>query len=341
MQWIEITITTTEDASDAICEMLSQIGADGIAVSDPYEIARIIEDPDSLAYADEGYIESLGSDVTVKAYFAEFDDGVRLGPKNEEYVDPNGVGMIYGNIADKTMPAKDALKLIEDKLAEIGQFLPVGQGLTGHRYVQDKDWENEWKKDYTSFEISDRVLICPSWEEAEVKEGQIVVKLDPGSAFGTGTHETTSMCAEILDKLVKPEDKILDLGTGSGILAIICDKLGAGHVEAVDIDRLAVDVAEDNCRNNDCADIDCYTGELKDAKNSDYTLIVANIIADIIAAIAPDVPARLAPGGKFVCSGIINTKKDKVEAALAAAGFTILEKHEKNDWMAYICTLEN
>ena len=133
--------------------------------------------------------------------------------------------------------------------------------------------------------------------------------------------------------------KILDLGTGSGILSIICDKLGAGKIEAIDIDPLAVDVARENCIINGCEDIDCYAGELKDAKASDYSIVVANIIADIIAAIASDVPSKLKEGGRFVCSGIINTKKEKVEQALKDAGFTILEKHEKNDWMAYVCAL--
>lgn len=339
--WIEVTIVTTEDASDAICEMLAQIGADGIAVSDPYEIKRIIEDPDSLSYADEGYIESLGTDVTIKSYFAEFDDGVRLGPKSEEYVDPNGVGMIYGNLTDKTMSVEDAIAFIKEKLLDIGQFLPVGKGFDGWKYVKDQDWENEWKKDYKSFRISDRVVICPTWEETEFGEKDIVVKLDPGSAFGTGTHETTSMCAELIDRNIKPLEKVLDLGTGSGILAIICDKLGAGSVEAVDIDRLAVDVARENCMSNGCDDIDCYAGELSTVKGNDYTLIIANIIADIIAAIAPQVPSHLAKGGRFICSGIINTKKDKVEEALEKAGFTILEHTERNDWQAYMCALKD
>lgn len=340
MRWVEISITTTEDASDAICEMLAQIGADGIAVKDPYEIARIIEDPDSLAYADEGYIDSLGTDVSIKAYFAEFDDGVRLGPKSEEYVDPNGVGMIYGNLADKTMSVEDAVALVKEKLDDIAQFLPMGKGFEGYQFVSDKDWENEWKKDYKSFRISDRVIICPSWEEVQAGEDDIVVKLDPGSAFGTGTHETTSMCAGLIDETIKPDDKVLDLGTGSGILAIIADKLGAAKIEAVDIDRLAVDVAVDNCNNNGCGDIDCYTGELSTVKSNDYSLIIANIIADIIAAIAPDVPSHLAPGGRFICSGIINTKKDKVEKALDDAGFKVIKHLEKNDWQAYLCEMK-
>lgn len=339
MQWLEITITTTEDASDAICEMLAQIGADGIAVSDPWEIKRIIEDPDSLAYADDGYVDSLGTDVVIKSYFAEFDGNIRLGAKSEEYENPVGVGMIYGNFTDKLVSHEEALNIIKERVADIAQFLPIGEGFSGWKYVQDADWENEWKKDYKSFRISDRVIICPSWEDTKFDESDVVVKLDPGSAFGTGTHETTSMCSVILDKLMNDNTKVLDLGTGSGILAIIAKKLGAGEVEAIDIDKLAVDVAIDNCANNGCSEIICHAGELKDAYKKDYDIVVANIIADVIAMIAKDVPSVMAPNGKFVCSGIINTKKERVEEALKEAGFVIEESMTKNDWMAYICSL--
>lgn len=337
MQWVEITIVTTEDASDAICEMLAQIGADGIAVCDPYEIKRIIEDPDSLSYADDGYIDSLGTDVTINAYFAEFDDGIRLGAKAEEYENPEGVGKIYSNIGTRTVPTEDAMNLIKERLKDIGQFLDIGQGFTGYKYVKDEDWANNWKEGYKAFRISDRIVICPSWETVDVDEGTSVVYLDPGSAFGTGTHETTSMCAELLDANLKPDDKLLDLGTGSGILAIIAAKLGCRNIEAIDIDRLAVDVAKDNCEKNDCDFIDCYTGELKDAKSGSYDIIVANIIADVICAIAADVPSKLSDDGIFLCSGIINTKAERVEKALSDAGFKICQKVEKHDWMAYIC----
>jgi ribosomal protein L11 methyltransferase len=141
----------------------------------------------------------------------------------------------------------------------------------------------------------------------------------------------------LLDTAVEPGQKILDLGTGSGILAIICKKLGAGDVDAVDIDKLAIDVAVENCALNDCADINCYVGELKDVKDSGYDIIVANIIADVIAAIACDIPSKLAPDGKFICSGIINTKRERVEKALAEANFKVVRVEEKNDWLAYEC----
>jgi len=337
MKWAEFTIITTEEASDAISEMLAQIGADGIAVTDPWEIKRIIDAPDSLSYADDGFVNSLGTDVTVKAYFAELDGLIRLGPKAQEYVDEFDTTMIYGNITDKRVSADEACAIIKEQLGKISEFLDIGKGFDSWKYVEDRDWENEWKKDYRAFKISDRVVICPSWEDYKAKDGEIVVSLDPGSAFGTGTHETTASCACLLDRVIKGGEKVLDLGTGSGILAIICRKLGAGDIDAVDIDKLAVDVARENCDINGCGDIDCYEGELKDVKSEHYDIIVANIIADVIAAIASDVPSRLSPGGKFICSGIINTKKDKVEKALADAGFEILSQSEKNDWLAYEC----
>lgn len=337
MKWVEITIRTTEEASDAITEMLAQIGADGIACTDPYEFRNTIEN-DPLSYCDDGTIESYGEDVIIKAYFAELDGGYfRMGPKSEEFVDPNGVGMIYGNITNKTMTVDEAIAYIKKRLAEIGEFLDIGAGFEGFTYVKDEDWANNWKKYYTAFKISDRVAVCPSWIDPATIDSEYKIILDPGSAFGTGTHETTSMCAEILDKYLPAGADVLDLGTGSGILAIIARLLGAGKIEAVDIDSLAVRVAEDNCKINGCEDIDCYTGELKSVKRSDYDVIVANIIADIIAEIACDVPARLKSGGLFICSGIVNTKAERVEKALALAGLEILASEEKNDWRAYVC----
>ncbi|MCQ2473694.1 MAG: 50S ribosomal protein L11 methyltransferase [Saccharofermentans sp.] len=339
MRWAEITIKTTEEASDAICEMLAQVGADGIASQDPMEFRNTI-DNDPLSYCDDGTIESYGEDVVIKAYFAETDDGViRMGPKSEEFVNPEGVGMIYGSITDKSLKTDEAMDYIKQRLDAIGEFLDVGKGFDSYKYVDDEDWANNWKRYYQEFKLSDRIVICPSWIEEgdeELEKDAIKIILDPGSAFGTGTHETTSMCAEILDRVIKPDTSVLDLGTGSGILAIIASKLGAKSVDAVDIDSMAVRVAEENTAINSCSNIDCYTGELKSVKNAPYDLIVANIIADVIAEIACDIPADLADDGIFVCSGIIANKKDRVIEALKKAGMEIIAEQSKNDWMAYV-----
>lgn len=328
-------ITTTEEASDAICEMLAQLGADGISVCDPLEIKRIIDDPDSLAYADDGFIDSLGTDVVICAYFAEFDDGIRLGSKQEEYINPIGVGTIYGSIATGTKTCEQTIDIVKERLHDIGEFLPVGDGEIDFRYVKDEDWANTWKKDYHAFRVSPRIIIAPSWEPYEAQEGENVVLLDPGSAFGTGTHETTAMCSQCIDERITPEDTVLDVGCGSGILSIICAKLGATDIEAIDIDRLAVDVAIDNCVKND-VHIDCYPGEMKTAKKPQYSFIIANIVAEIIASIAPDVKKALAPGGTFITSGIIDHKKEIALEACAAAGFQLVDEKQMGDWHAYV-----
>ena len=322
MRWAEFTIHTTDEASDAVCEMLTGIGADGIAICDPDEIRRILEDPDSLTYADEGFIDSLGDRVVIKAYFAELDD---------EFIN-----MIYGNISGKSVTSDEAKELLTAKLNEIGEFLDVGEGLKDFKYVKDEDWANNWKQDYKAFRISDRVAIVPSWLPLDSIDAPVKIMLDPGSAFGTGTHETTSMCAEYIDKLVTEDSSVLDLGTGSGILAIIADKLGAKEVEAIDIDKLAVDVAKENLDINGCPDVVCHTGELKDAKKEGYDLIIANIIADVIAMIASDFPSKLNCGGKVICSGIISTKEPKVLEAFARAGLEVVDRTEKNDWVALV-----
>lgn len=335
MRWIEIKIETTSEASEALCEMLTQLGADGVAVCDPEEIREIIESPDSLAYADDGFLDSLGAEVKISAYFAEFADGVRLGIKDEDYQNPEGIGLIYSRIGTQTCSKESLINLITERIASISEFLDVGKGITSDTYVDDEDWANSWKKYYEVLHLTPRIVICPSWENYREQESEVVITLDPGSAFGTGTHETTSMCAEILDRIVHPDQKILDLGCGSGILAIIAKKLQASYVEAIDIDRLATQVAQENIQRNQ-VEISCHTGELKEAYHQDYNLVVANIVAEVIVDVAGQVDQYLAAEGYFLVSGIIESKAESVLTACRKANFKLLASHQKGDWHAYL-----
>ena len=335
IRWMEIEIKTTQEASDAICELLAQFGADGISVCDPMEMRNMIMAPDSLSYADDGFLDSFGEEVIIKAYFAEFSDGIRMGAKAEEYQNPEGVGQIYGHIAKGSHSPEEVREMVKTQLDTIAAFLPIGEGLSGYRFVNDEDWANNWKQYYDVMKISPRVVICPSWKDYEKEENEEVIFLDPGSAFGTGSHETTSMCIQLLDEYIRPEDTVLDVGCGSGILSIVASKLGASYVEAIDIDRLAVDVAVENCQKNE-AEVLCHSGELSSAKKGKYSLIVANIVAEVIANITPEIPQYLEKNGFFLISGIIDTKKEQVIQACENAGLRQKKAVTKNDWWAFL-----
>ncbi len=307
MKWTEVCIKTTEEASDAISEMLNTIGAGGVVIEDPNEIRRQIESPNSLDYADQEFMDSLGTEVTVKAYF------------NEE----------------KT--AEELAILIKEKLNFISQFLNVGKGYVGSSSVDDEDWSTAWKKYYKPFNISNNVAIKPSWEEYEKKAGEIVIEMDPGMAFGTGTHETTRLCSQLLEEYVKPGDSVIDVGCGTGILSIIAVKLGAQNAIAVDIDEVAARVSRENCRINGVLDsISVSKGVLSDIKPQKVDIVVANIIADVVIGISGQVPAYLKQGGVLLTSGIIHERRDDVVKAYTGLGFEFVKILEMGEWVAIV-----
>lgn len=335
VRWVEFCINTSGESVDAICEMLTQIGAEGVSVSDPEEILSILKDPSSLAFADSEFFDSLGTDVFIRAYFPEFAEGIRIGIKESDSDLASDTEGLYALRKTGIVPIEDVFQIIKQRMNEISAFLPVGKGEVTYVFVKDEDWENNWKKDYKSFRISEHVVISPSWENYEPENEETVIFLDPGSAFGTGTHETTAMCAQILDGIIRKEDVVLDLGCGSGILSILCNKLGAAYVEAIDIDRMAIDVATENIQINKCK-VFCHVGELSDSLRKDYSLIVANIIADVLISLCPSVPDYLVEGGKIILSGIIDSKKDKVIKEYIDAGFLLLDSRSIGDWHSFV-----
>ena len=202
--------------------------------------------------------------------------------------------------------------------------------------VEQEDWQNAWKKYYHAMDIGERLAIVPGWEDYRTDRIRIV--MDPGMAFGTGTHETTSLCLETLDSLVRGGERVLDIGTGSGILAIAALKLGADSAEGVDIDPMCVRTAGENAARNGVADrFKVLVGDLSDKASGQYNIITANIVAAAILSLAPHVPVLMAPGARFIASGIIDERKDEVLAGLKAAGLEPVEVKEKRGWVCIIC----
>lgn len=307
MIWHEVKIKTTGEAYDAVTDMLTNIGAGGVAIEDPNDIISELSKPDTLDYADDEFLSGLGDGVTIKAYFSE----------------------------DVNIP--ELINLIEEKLKFIGQFLDVGEGFVGISQVNDEDWSTSWKKYYKPFNLTDKLVVKPSWENYEKKDDEIVIEMDPGMAFGTGTHETTKMCSALLEKYVKPSDKVVDLGCGTGILSIIAAKLGAEAVTAVDIDEVAVKVARENSVINGVGDkLSIIRGVIDDLKKEKSDIIVANIIANVIIDISGKVSSYLKKDGIFITSGIIRERKDEVLEAYKKQGFECEHVEELGEWVAIV-----
>ena len=206
--------------------------------------------------------------------------------------------------------------------------------------VDPKDFENNWKKYFKSTEIGRRLCICPSWEQYNNKENRKVLKIDPGAAFGTGTHATTAMCLALLDQFITPNQTVLDIGCGSGILSLAAVLLGAERATGIDIDPVAVKVARENAALNGLSEkTEFLVGNLNEKITSRYSVVCANIVADVIMALAPDVPGLLAPGGRFLCSGIMDSRAEEVRAALLRAGLQITNTVTESNWVAFAATV--
>lgn len=309
MKWYEIRINTTDEASDAVAEMLTTMGAGGVAIKDPFDIRKEIEKPGTLDYADDEFLEALGEDVIISAYFQ------------------NGLDI------------NDLLKQINDGLMNISQFLDTGKGLEGYGEVDDEDWSTAWKKYYKPFRLTDRIVIKPTWEEYRAEENDIIVEMDPGMAFGTGTHETTQMCSILLDKYISANHDVLDVGCGTGILSIIASKLGAKKIEAIDIDEVAVRVAKENIEiNGEAGKIKAFQAILSDLKAGDekFDIIVANIIANVIIDLSSLIPYYLKKNSLFITSGIIKERKQDVIDACLKNGMSFIDDLEMGEWVAMV-----
>ena len=246
---------------------------------------------------------------------------------------PRDVVIVHMYLAPDENPA-EVLPLFRQRLDDAGvEYTLNTEG------VEQEDWQNAWKQYYHAMDIGRRLAIVPGWEEYDTD--RTVITMDPGMAFGTGTHETTSLCLETLDELVQGGERVLDIGTGSGILAIAALKLGAKEAEGVDIDPMCVRTAGENAQRNGVAErFTVLVGDLSDKASGVYDIITANIVAAAILSLAPAVPALMAPGAKFIASGIIDERRDEVLNGLKAAGLRPVQVKEKRGWVCIICEKE-
>ncbi len=240
---------------------------------------------------------------------------------------------ISGYLPD--IPSSDAL------FADLKKKAAALEGITvtlSNRMVDDQDWAESWKEFFFVTRVTDTLVIRPSWRAFEPEPGDVVIDLDPGMAFGTGTHETTAMCLALVQEQITPGASFLDVGTGSGILMIAAAKLGAGILRGLDNDAVAVQIAEKNLEHNrippESFEIRCTT--LDRYPHEKFDLVVANILAEVIITILPDIRSRLAPGGRTILSGIINAWEGQVRTALADNGFTVVKTTTQGEWVAMV-----
>lgn len=308
MNWVEVQIRTTDELEEVVSDILYDVGATGLAIEDPRDILDLVQSEIAWDFIDPSLIDLKKHELIIKAYFAE----------NEE------VDHIIQDIEERIKK--------HPMLKEEENHLTIGS-------VDDEDWAESWKKYYKPVRIGKNILIKPTWEEADIDEDTILVELDPGMAFGTGTHETTIMCAEALEKYLKTEDIVYDIGCGSGILAILAAKLGAKKVVGVDLDPICTRVSNENVRFNNVEDIvEISMGNLLEIIEGDANIIVSNIIAEIIGEMIPDIKKHLKDKGIFIASGIIIDKIPLVKDVLLENDFTILDIVKKNEWACIIST---
>lgn len=306
MKWAEISIKTTHEATEPVAEIFHEVGAAGVVIEDP-ELVNAYRNSGAWDYTD--IPEAMDTEVvTVKAYL----------PVDEE-------------LDDRLRRFSEAV----DALA--GHNINKGAGDISCNEIQDEDWSSSWKEYFHTVKVGDIIVIKPSWEAYNESPDDIVIELDPGMAFGTGTHHTTAMCIRLLEEIITGGMKVFDVGTGSGVLAITAAKLGATDIAAVDFDSVAVRVAKDNVANNSVEEyISVRQGDLLQGIEGRADVIIANIIADIIIRLLDDVPHKLKQGGTMLASGIIADRVADVTAAVVAHGLLVDKVVEQGGWAAMV-----
>jgi len=316
MMWHELTIYTTEEAAEAVADWLHRNGAGGVSIEESGNLERK-RDTTFGQWYELPLNDIPEGEAVMQAYF------------------PEGSNMVQ---------IQAELKQFLSQLPEFG--LDAGRAEVTLAGVKEEEWANSWKQYFKPTHVSERLVIKPTWESYEPKPHETIIELDPGMAFGTGTHATTALCMRVLERVVKQGDRVIDVGTGSGILAVTAVKLGAEHVLALDLDPVAVTSAKENAALNGLTEqITVLKSDLLGALNTNedqlpfklpVQVVVANILAEIIMSFVEDVYEALQPDGVYVASGIITSKEKVVSDALTRAGFMLEDRYEEHDWVAIV-----
>lgn len=309
--WIEVKVITKSEALEPVQGIFYGLDVKGVAIEDPNDILGREQGPLTWDFADLNVLEHKGNAAVIKGYFS-----------------------LEDNI-------KEVIEYIKEKLNELKEMgIDIGSGKVEYEEVKEEDWANNWKKYYKPTKIGNKMVVKPIWEEYNADEEEMVIEIDPGMAFGTGTHETTRMCVASLEKYIKEDTVVFDIGTGSGILAIAAAKLGAKHAIGVDLDPVAVESAKENVGYNKLNNIEILEGNLLDVVEGKADLVVANIIAEVICILVDDVKKVLNKNGMFITSGIIHDRVQMVIDKLESAGFEVVEANKDGEWNCIVAKIK-